>query len=290
MHTIGPGDLVLCSGTVPRDVSFRDRLRAAADAGFSAVSLWGRDYHRARRDGHDDAEMRTMLDDHGLVVAEIDPAWWWTPGAAEVRIPAELDTLEVFRHGEDELFRIADAVGARSVNAADVLGGSWGPEEAAEAFARLCDGAAAHGLLVHLEWLAWSRIDTLAVASEVVRLADRPNGGLTIDTWHCARTGVSAHDVAALPGAAVLSIQLDDGPAAAEDDLLHATLHERRLPGEGDFDLAGYLGALVKIGAVAPVGVEVFSDALHAQGPMVAARRAAQATRATLERAGWATR
>jgi sugar phosphate isomerase/epimerase len=287
--TLGPEALVLCSGTIPRDTSFRQRLTVASDAGYAAISLWGRDYARARRDGHDDAEMRTMLDDHGLVVAEVDPAWWWTPGAAELgRGLADIDTLEVFAHGEDDLFRFAEALGARSLNAADVFGGTWTVEEGAEAYATLCDRAAQHGLLVHLEWLAWSRIPDLATAWEVVRLADRPNGGLNVDTWHCARTGTTADDLRSIPGDRVLAIQLDDGPAAPEENLIDATLHNRLLPGEGDFDLAGFLGALADMGVVAPVGVEVFSDALHASGPEAAARAAADATRNVLATAGWA--
>jgi sugar phosphate isomerase/epimerase len=285
--TLGPDALVLCSGTIPRDTSFRERLAVAVDAGYSAVSLWGRDYDRARRDGHDDAEMRTMLDDHGLVVAEVDPAWWWTPGAADIHIPAELDTMDVFCHGEDDLLRMAEAMGARSLNAADVFGGTWTTEEGAEAFATLCDRAAQHGLLVHLEWLAWSRISDLATACEVVHMADRPNGGLNIDTWHCARTGTTAEDLRALSGDRVLAIQLDDGPRLAEDNLVDATLHRRMLPGEGEFDLTGYLGALRAIEVLAPVGVEVFSDALHATGPSAAARAAADATRQVLRSAQW---
>jgi len=67
--------------------------------------------------------------------------------------------------------------------------------------------------------------------------------------------------------------------------LLLATLHERLLPGEGDFDLRALLGTLADIDAVAPIGVEVFSDALHALGPTEAARRAANAARHILERA-----
>jgi sugar phosphate isomerase/epimerase len=285
--TLGPGSLVLCSGTIPRDTSFRERLAVAADAGYSAVSLWGRDYDRARRDGHSDAEMRTMLDDHGLVVAEVDPAWWWTPGAERVTIPAELDTMDVFCHGEDDLLPMAEALGARSLNAADVLGGTWTVEEAAEAFATLCDRAAQHGLLVHLEWLAWSRIPDVSVAWDIVRMADRRNGGLNVDTWHCARTGTTADDLRALPGECVLAIQLDDGPQRAEDNLIDATLHDRLLPGEGELDLAGYLGALRDIGVRAPVGVEVFSDALHASGARTAARAAADSTRRMLGDVGW---
>ena len=280
--TLGPHDLVLCSGTVARQTPFRARLEAAAAAGYAAVSLWGRDYQAAREEGYSDADLVTLLDDHGLAVAELDPVWWWTPGAAGFSIAPEFDPIDVFRFGEADLFRIGGLLGARSLNAADVLGGDWGVEDAAAAFAGLCDRAADHGLLVHLEWLAWSRIADLATALEVVTLADRPNGGLNIDTWHCARTGTSAADLLAVPGARVLAIQVDDGPAHAEENLIEATLHSRLLPGAGAFDLPGYLRSLRTIGAVAPIGVEVFSDELHALGPGEAARRSAEATRRLL--------
>ena len=226
--------------------------------------------------------MVALLDDHGLVVAELDPAWWWTPGADAFSIPPELDPIDVFRFGEGELFAIAEALGARSLNAAEVLGGDWGVDAAAAAFAELCDRAAEHGLLVHLEWLAWSRVPDLATALEVVTLADRPNGGITVDMWHCARTGTSVDALLRVPGSRVLAVQVDDGPVETEANLIEATLHERLLPGAGAFDLAGYLGALRAIGAQAPIGVEVFSDELHEKGPAEAARLAADATRRLL--------
>jgi sugar phosphate isomerase/epimerase len=280
--TLGPDDLVLCSGTLGRHTLFRDRLEAASGAGYRAVSLWGRDYQAARDEGYSDADLVALLDDHGLVVAELDPVWWWTPGAESFSIPPELDPIDVFRFGESELFRIGQVLGARSINAADVIGGDWGVADAAASFAALCDRAAEHGLFVHLEWLAWSRIPDLATALEVVTLADRPNGGLNVDMWHCARTGTSADDLRAIPGDRVLALQVDDGPAEPEENLIEATLHERLLPGEGDFDLLGYLKSLRAIGASAPVGVEIFSDVLHASGPTEAAARAARATRALL--------
>jgi len=277
--TLGPDDLVLCSGTIARHTPFRDRLSAAAGAGYRAVSLWGRDYQEARDEGYSDADLVALLDDHGLAVAELDPAWWWTPGATSFSIPPELDPIDVFRFGEAELFRIGEVVGARSINAADVVGGDWGITDAAESFAGLCDRAAEHGLLVHLEWLAWSRIPDLATALEVVRLADRPNGGLNVDMWHCARAGTTAVDLRMVPGEWVLAVQVDDGPAEPEENLIEATLHRRVLPGDGAFDLHGYVGALRAIGTRAPIGVEVFSDDLHALGAAEAAARAAQATR-----------
>ncbi len=279
-------ELVLCSGTLPRTVPFAERVAAAARAGFAGISLWGRDYAAARAEGLSDEDLRVMLGDHGLYVAELDPAWWWLPGASEVSIPPSLDTEDVFRFGEEDLFAVADALGARSLNAVDVFGGQWSVEDAAEEFAGLCRRAGDHGLLVHLEWLPWSKIPDLATATEIVRLADRRNGGLNVDAWHLVRAGDTPADLAKVPGELVLGVQLDDGPGAPEADLVHATLHDRLLPGEGEFDLAGIVGALRATGTAAPIGVEVFSDSLHAVPADEAAQRAAERTRRVLREAG----
>jgi sugar phosphate isomerase/epimerase len=282
--TLGADDLVLCSGTLPRETPWIERLAAASAAGFSGLSVWAREYATARRLGWSDADMRTQLDDHGLAVAELDPAWWWTPGEIDAASLVAIDDMDVFRYGEAEIFAIADALGARSINAVDVLGGRWGIDDAAEAFAALCDRAAEHGLLVHLEFLPWSRISDLSTAWAVVRCADRPNGGVAVDAWHWFRSAVPS-DLATLrtiPGANVLAIQLDDAPADPETNLMSATLHERLLPGDGAIDLGALLGALRSIGSSAPIGVEVFSDALHALGPLEAARRSAGAARGVL--------
>jgi sugar phosphate isomerase/epimerase len=283
---MGPDDLVLCSGTLRRGIPFAERVAAASGAGFAAISMWGRDYAAARAEGWTDADMCTMLDAHGLVVAEIDPAWWWLPGASEVHVPLELDDQDVFRFGEDELFAMADALGARSLNAVDVFGGPWDLDGAAEAFARLCRRAAEHDLLVHIEWLPWSKIPDLDTALEIVQSAGQANGGLNIDAWHFARSGTELEQLRQVDGALILGIQLDDGPVEAEPDLIEATLHRRVLPGEGGFDLGGLVQALTVTGTKAPVGVEVFSDRLHQRPAAEAALAAARATRQVMERAG----
>ena len=147
--TLGAGDTVLCSGTLRPGISFRERVAAAGAGGFSGLSLWGRDYRVARDEGLDDQDIRLLLQDHGLSVGELDPAWWWLPGASDIHIPPAHDPEQLFGYAEPELFAVADAVGARSLNAVDVFGGPWSLDEAALAFAGLCDRAADHGLLVH---------------------------------------------------------------------------------------------------------------------------------------------
>jgi sugar phosphate isomerase/epimerase len=282
---VGPDDLILCSGTLRRGVPFAERVAAASAAGFAAVSLWGRDHAAARAEGLTDADMVAMLAAHGLEVAELDPAWWWLPGAADIHIPPHLDSEDVFRFGEPDLFDMADAFGARSINAVDIFGGDWDVDGAAEAFAGLCRRAAEHDLLVHLEWLPWSKIPDLATALRIVQEAGQPNGGLNIDAWHLVRSGVAVDELRAVPGSLILGIQLDDGPLEPEPNLVEATLHARELPGKGAFDLVGMVRALGETGTTAPIGVEVFSDALHKLPPEDAARGAAETTLETLRSA-----
>jgi sugar phosphate isomerase/epimerase len=277
--TLAAGDTVLCSGTLGTGISFRERLGAAKAGGFTGISLWGRDYQVAREEGLSDLDIRLLLADHGLSVAELDPCWSWLPGAFEVHIPPELDQERIFGFGERELFAMAQGVGARSLNAVDVFGGSWSLDEAAAAFAGLCDRAADHGLVVHLEFLPWSRIPDLATAWRVVRSADRPNGGIMLDAWHYFRSKPDGALLRSIPGTSILGVQLSDAPAVPEPEPLHATLHQRLLPGEGALALPTLLADLRETGTTAPLGVEVFSDVLHALPPEEAGRLAGTSLR-----------
>jgi 4-hydroxyphenylpyruvate dioxygenase len=275
-------DLVLCSGTLDRRSGFAERLEAAAAGQFKGVSLWGRDYELARSEGLTDSDMRTMLADTGLSVAELDPAWWWTPGAGDVRLPTELDDQNIFGFRETDMFAIADALGARSLNAIDAFGGRFTRDEVTDAFAHLCIRAAEHGLLVQLEFLPWSKIPDLRAAWEIVRNADQPNGGITIDAWHYFRSGSDDGLLDAIPGSRILGIQLCDAPLEPERDPIRSTLHERLLPSDGELDLGSLLASLRRIGCRAPIGIEVFSDALHELAPVEIARRAGAALRGVL--------
>ena len=49
-------------------------------------------------------------------------------------------------------------------------------------YAEICDLAQPFGLTVNLEFPSFSRLTTLQEAAEIVRAADRVNGGILIDT------------------------------------------------------------------------------------------------------------
>jgi sugar phosphate isomerase/epimerase len=277
---LGRDDLVLCAGTL-LPTGLADRARAAQAAGYTGVSLWVSDVYRAREEGMSDADIRALLDDHGLEIAELDCLTSWLPGSGPpADAPFEVD--DAMRAPDEEFFAIADSIGGRSVNIAEIWGSKTSLDAAVEAFARVCDRAAEHGLLVHLEFLPWSAFPNVNAAWEVVRIADRPNGGLIIDSWHCARSATTIEDLAAIPGERVLAVQLSDALPEAAPDVTEETMHSRLLPGAGAAHVVEIVQTLDAIGSTAPIGVEVFSDELWAMDPDAAALAAFTATEQVL--------
>ena len=271
------GDFVLCAGTVPQS-ALRDRIVAAAEAGFAAISLFPHEYQAARDAGLSDADLRALLRDHDVAIAEIDPLLSWLPNDAAAAGISE-EGQRFLAAGEDTFHAIAEALGARSINAALADPRPAALDAVADAFGALCERAAAHDLLVTLEFLPWTTLRNPATAAAVVERAGCANGGVMLDAWHWFRSGAP---LASIPAARVFGIQLCDAPAQPEADLVEETLHRRRPPGEGDIDLAGLLRHLAAGGCTAPIGVEVFSDIVAAQPLRDTAEQMARALRKIL--------
>jgi len=275
---LGPNDLCLCCGTIAR-ASFKELVEAAAAGGFDALSIWPRHYEDALSSGLSDRDMRLMIEGNGLVVSELDALLSWLPGA-DAGPPGG-----PFSYTEDFFFQMADALGPRSLNVVHMSASTIDTETVVEAFSGLCDRAAQYGLKVSLEFLPWSGIPDAKTALEIVQQADRPNGGIQVDTWHHFRGGHRSEELRALPGEAVVAVQINDATTEGTDDIIRESLHGRLLPGEGAINVVEAIRALDAIGSQAPIGVEVFSDELRILSPVEAARRVGDAARAVLAKA-----
>ena len=269
---LGPNDLVLCSGTL-RAASIAEKCAAAVAGGFKALTLWPTDVERAQREGLPLADVKRLIDDHGLAVADVEPLLAWLPGE---------EPLPGFP-GEAALYAIADGLGARSINVVQGVGTTVDVDRAAEALAGVCDRAREHDLLVTLEYLPWSGIPDAATAFAIVERSGRANAALLFDTWHTFRGPTDAGQLEKIPGARIGSVQINDAPAEPEQgDLVAETLTARLVPGEGAIPLMRWLRWLDAIGSTAPIGVEVFSAALDALPPVEVGRRCGDAARAVL--------
>jgi sugar phosphate isomerase/epimerase len=265
-------DFVLCAATVPQ-ATLWERVDLAADAGFAGISVQAPDCIAAWAAGFADADLRAHLDDRGIRIAELDALVGWLPGATEPAHPAMRSPF-----GEREFYEVADALGARSLNVVDLCTGPMPPlDAAAAAFGGICDRAAEHDLLVHVEFVPWTRISSLTTAWEIVRMADRPNGGLLLDNWHLFNGGKTVAAVGAVPADRVLALQIRDASRLVGPRPALVARQHRLLPGQGDTDVAGLLGSLRSRGCAAPIGVEVVSPELAALPAAVATRDARDA-------------
>ncbi len=270
---MGPDDLIMSVQTVSTS-DFSARVEAAAQAGYSGIGMRPSTYRQARQQGGTDTQLRTILDSYGIQVAELEVLGGWAQGGK---------AGERSRAYEERLFEIADALGGRHLIANTEL--EQPLEVTAELFGALCDRAAAYGLLVGIEFLPWTSLPDVTTAWDIVRTANRSNGGVLVDTWHHYRGSADDDQLRAVPGEKIVAVHFNDADSEPVGDLLEDTLHRRRLPGQGAFPLVDFVRNLDEMGVRVPYSVEIISDELAALPAAEAARLSADTTRSILERA-----
>jgi sugar phosphate isomerase/epimerase len=252
----------LCGRTLPQ-ASFTERVELAARHGFTHVSLMGHDARSILDGDVPAAEVRSLLDRHGIAVAELDAVVSWLPTVEPLpdamRPPVD----------EGEFCAVADLLagpaGTPVLNVVDLVAGPTPPiDECAGAFAAVCDRAAAHDLRAAVEFVPWTRIPDLATAVAIVERAGRPNGGVMFDTWHHFRGGGTAADLAAVPAELIIALQVNDAPEAERGARVAQPVQHRLLPGDGVIGVAEILADLDERGCTAPIGLEVTSAELAA--------------------------
>ncbi len=270
--------LVLCNVAMAT-VSFADLVGGAVAGEFDAISLLGTTHRRAAlKEGLTARDMRHLLDDHGVGITDVEAVGDWL-GPPPTDGPKWLACL----YPAEAYLDIAAELGAATVVA--VHFGAPAPiETAVQRFGLLCDDAASRDLDVALEFPAFATIADVRTAWDVVRLADRANGGILVDTWHHRRGSNDDAALAQVDGARVLSVQLADAAGEVTGPLVADVMY-RRLPGEGDFGLVALMRSLAAQGVRAPVGIEVFDVDLLKQGPEAAAKRLGASLRHVVDEA-----
>ncbi len=141
---------------------------------------------------------------------------------------------------------------------------------AGERIKRAAGIAGEYGVRMGLEWVApftarqgeglrpfiW-RMDQML---EWIEEMGESNLGLLVDSWHWYHQDGTVAELEALSAAQVVHVHINDAPDRPKATLGDGT--DRVLPGEGVIDLAGFLGALAKIGYADHVSPEVLSPAL----------------------------
>ena len=242
-----------------------DKLDAIAAAGFDGVEIFDNDLVGSPLTPR---EVAARCADLGLGVDLFQPVRdvaGVVPdefAATRRRVEGKLDVAAELGAG---VLLVCSHVGHDAVDDLDLV---------AEQLHRLGEAAAARGVVLAFEALAWGRhVSRVADAWEAVRRADHPAVTLAVDTFHMLSRGDDGSALAGIPGRRIGFLQVADAPAM-EMNVLEWSRHFRCFPGQGSLDVAGVVAATLEAGYRGPVSLEVFSDVVREADPSVTARDA----------------
>jgi sugar phosphate isomerase/epimerase len=251
------GPVVVHFGREWSTFSWEDRCAHAQRVGFTGLGLWHSDVeHQLESTTLED--MARVFRDHGLKYLEVEfLADFFTPQGSEQR-----KASDAMRR---QLFETAAAFDAHHIKVGNIPETPCELDRVIEEYAALCDDAANHtDAKVAYEIIPFDpNVGTLQVGLRLVTEADRPNGGLAIDTWHMGKLQIDPEQLAAIPARHIAWVELSDGQVQYMEDKLDEVINRRELPGEGEFDIAGYVNALHRAGYPGPWGAEILSEKLR---------------------------
>ena len=262
------GDVHPHSETEYSPFKFEDRVKAASRAGFMGFAIKEVDLeHILKRLSLRD--VRHILEDNGIKHLELEFLTdWFCDGEEKKRS----DAMKHF------LLEAAEKLEARHVKVGDFETKITPMPKLIESFAALCRDAANYGTKILFELIVDSMIKTLPETMEMLEGANAPNGGIMVDLWHMVKLDIPYEDVARIPSRFLLGIEINDGTLSCPWDLHEDTINHRSLPGEGEFDVKGFVKCMLDAGYDGPWGVEVLSNKLRKLPMEVAIPRAYRAT------------
>ena len=88
---------------------------------------------------------------------------------------------------------------------------------------------------------------------------DHPNLGTCLDSFHILSRDWDTAPIEAFNPEKIFFVQVADAPKLSMD-VLSWSRHYRVFPGEGQFELAKFMGHVVRAGYTGPVSLEIFND------------------------------
>ncbi len=236
---------VSISGELP------EKLEAIARAGFDGVEIFENDF--LAFDGSP-ADVGKMARDLGLKITLFQPFRDFE-GMPEPLRSRTFDRAErkfdIMQQLGTDLVLVCSNVSSASLG---------GIDRAAADFHELGERAAARGLRVGYEALAWGpHINDHRDAWEIVRRANHDNIGLVLDSFHSLSRKIDINSIRSIPKEKIFIVQLADAPQI-DMDLLYWSRHFRNMPGEGDLPVTAFTLAIAATGYDGYYSLEIFND------------------------------
>jgi 4-hydroxyphenylpyruvate dioxygenase len=237
--------------TVSLSGMLREKLQAIAAAGFDGVEIFENDLLQF---SGKPSEVRSICADLGLAIDMFQPFRDYD-AATDAQLQRSLDRIQrkfdVMSELGTDLILVCSSVQPDASGDTRRLG---------EQFARLAELAGQRRMRCAYEALAWgTQVKLCSQAWAVVERVDHPNLGLCLDSFHTLSLRDDPRPIAKLPGDRIFYVQLADAPWVNTDVLTHSR-HYRCFPGQGEFDVTGFMRAVLDAGYTGTISLEIFND------------------------------
>lgn len=237
--------------TVCLSGTLREKMQACAVAGFDGIEIFEQDLVTSPLSPED---VRKLAADLGLTLDLYQPFRDFDS------VPEDLLAANLRR--ADAKFRLMSRLGMDTMLLCSNVGTATIDDDELRAaqLSRLAALAGDHGVKVAYEALAWGKyVNDYEHAHRLVDLVDHPNLGTCLDSFHILSRDWDTAPIEAFNPEKIFFVQVADAPKLSMD-VLSWSRHYRVFPGEGQFELAKFMGHVVRAGYAGPVSLEVFND------------------------------
>jgi 4-hydroxyphenylpyruvate dioxygenase len=237
--------------TVSISGTLEQKLRVIARAGFDGVEIFENDLLTAQGSAR---ETGAFMRDLGLKCTLFQPFrdFEGMPDPLRARVFERLERkFDVMQELGTDLMLVCSNVSPAALPDRDRI---------IEDFRELGERAAARGLRVGYEALAWGKhIWDHREAWSIVKEVSHPSVGLILDSFHSLARAIPIESLADIDPTRIFIVQLADAPMM-QTDYLSWSRHSRCMPGQGDFPLVDYVAALGGRGYTGILSLEIFND------------------------------
>ena len=237
--------------TVCLSGTLREKMQACSTAGFDGIEIFEQDLVTSPLSPE---EVRKMAADLGLSLDLYQPFRDFDS------VPEDLLAANLRR--AEAKFRLMSRLGMDTILVCSNVATASIDDDGlrAEQLASLAALAQDHGVRLAYEALAWGRyVNDYEHAHRLVEAVDHPNLGTCLDSFHILSRDWDTARIESFRPEKIFFVQVADAPKLSMD-VLSWSRHYRVFPGEGQFELAKFLGHVVRAGYTGPVSLEVFND------------------------------
>ncbi|MET1022222.1 MAG: TIM barrel protein [Arthrobacter sp.] len=237
--------------TVCLSGTLREKMQACAVAGFDGIEIFEQDLVTSPLSPEG---VRKMAADLGLTLDLYQPFRDFDS------VPGELLAANLRR--AEAKFRLMSRLGMDTILVCSNVATASIDDDGlrAEQLSALAAVAQDHGVKVAYEALAWGKyVNDYEHAHRLVAMVDHPNLGTCLDSFHILSRDWDTAPIESFAPEKIFFVQVADAPKLSMD-VLSWSRHYRVFPGEGQFELAKFLGHVVRAGYTGPVSLAVFND------------------------------